>query len=121
MDTSACAALPGHRSVAGRCPGPANIACCASEPLVENNPPPPTGWRLVPQNHVSMSMTEWATRIANSPSTYPLGTSTRQAFGSTEVMARIEWHSADAGHDFVHRGVTLYQRDCQRSVATAGM
>jgi hypothetical protein len=68
-----------------------------------------------------MSMTEWATRIANSPSTYPLGTSTRQAFGAIEVMARIEWHSADAGHDFVHRGVTLYQRDCQRSVATAGM
>jgi hypothetical protein len=121
MDTSACAARGGHKSFPGHCSGPPNIECCASEPLVENNPPAPAGWKLVPQNRVSMPMTQWATMIANAPSAYPLGSTARQSFGGVEVMARIEWHSADSGHDFVHRGVTLYQRDCQPAVASAGM
>jgi hypothetical protein len=121
MEMSACSALGGHKSIPGLCGGPASIECCASEPLVENNPPTPAGWRLVPQNRVSTQMTEWATKIANSPSEYPLGAIAQQSFGGIEVMARIEWHSADSGHDFVHRGVTLYQRDSQRTVASAGM
>jgi len=54
-------------------------------------------------------MTEWAKKIVESPSMYPMGTMAQRLFGTIEVMARVEWHAADQGHDFVHRGVTLYQ------------
>jgi hypothetical protein len=105
-------------STPGHCRGPANVECCTSEPHVEDNPPAPAGWKLVPQVHVTTQMAAWAAMIVNSPSTYPMGSTTQQLFGAVEVIARVEWHPPDLGHGVVHRGVTLYEPDYEPAAAT---
>jgi hypothetical protein len=97
IDTSACPALGGHAPASAPCQGPAN------ENLF------PTGWRPMPQARVTAEMGAWATTIVESKATYPMGSTTTQLFGDTEVMARVEWHPANLRHNTIHRGVTLYR------------
>jgi hypothetical protein len=94
------------------------MECCTSEPRVEDNAPAPAGWKLVPQVQVTTQMAAWAAMIVNSPSTYPMGSTTQQLFGAVQVKARVEWHPPDAGHGVVHRGVTLYEPDYEPAAAT---
>jgi hypothetical protein len=103
--TPACAAPGGHVPTSGR------------EPRVEDNPPPPGGWKLVPQAHVTTQMTAWAAMIVTCPSTYPMWSMTQQFFGAVGVMARVEWHSPDLGIGVVHRGVTLYEPHYEQAPA----
>jgi len=63
----------------------------------------------MPQARVTAEMGAWASMIVESTATYPMGSTTTQHFGATEVMARVEWHPPNERHGFVHRGVTLYQ------------
>jgi hypothetical protein len=109
MATAACAALGGHMSTPGYCPGPPTVECCTAEPVADEHPRPPPGWTPVPQGRVTPEMTAWALTIVTSPAAYPMGARAREHFGPVEVMARVEWHPPDLGHGVVHRGVTLYQ------------
>lgn len=97
IDTSACPALGGHAQASAPCQGPANESVF------------PTGWRPMPQAQVTAEMGAWATTIVESKANYPMGSTTAQLFGDTEVMARVEWHPANLRHNTVHRGVTLYR------------
>src|SRR5262245_16896232 len=49
ITTAACAALGDHTSYPGYCPGPADVQCCIVTPSVNDNPPTPTGYRLMAQ------------------------------------------------------------------------
>ncbi|HLK36083.1 MAG TPA: hypothetical protein VKU41_04975 [Polyangiaceae bacterium] len=118
MDTSACAALGAHVATPGRCSGPANIACCTSEPRYEDHAP--AGYKLLAQPRVTSEMVAWAAMIVDSSSIYCMGSTTQQTFGGIPVMARVEWHPPEPGHGAIHRGVTLYEPD-HGPAATAGM
>lgn len=96
-------------STPGHCGGPANIACCTSEPHLEDHAP--AGYYLLPPAQITTQMIAWAATIVDSPSIYCMGSTTQQAFGVIQVMARVEWHPGDSGHDTIHRGVTLYGLD----------
>ena len=96
-------------STPGYCPGPATVACCTIEPVIDEHRLPPAGWAFLPQARVTPQMTTWALRIVASPAAFPMGATTTERFGPVEVMARVEWHPPDLGHGVVHRGVTLYQ------------
>lgn len=109
ISTSACATLGDHVSTPGYCPGPADIECCTEAPDVADNPPVPSGWKLMAQADVTQAMTNWAVMILNDPTTYPMFSTTTQTFGSLEVLARVEWHPPDFQNEAVHRGVTLYE------------
>jgi hypothetical protein len=109
MSTSDCAALGAYSSTPGLCPGPADIQCCAKTPNVADNPPVPTGWKLMQQIDVTPEMTAWAVAILKDPTTYPMFGATTQTFGSLLVMARVEWHPPDFQNSAIHRGVTLYE------------
>jgi len=108
ISTEACAALGDHTSYPGYCPGSADIQCCIVTPAVADNPPPPTGWVLMPQADVTPEMTTWAVMILNDPVTYPMFSTTTMLFGTLNVLARVEWHPPDFQNSAVHRGVTLY-------------
>jgi hypothetical protein len=113
--TADCSAMASHTSVAGYCPGPANIECCIVTPNTANNPPTPAGWRLMMQSEVTSAMTQWAVAILNDPVTYPMFSMTMMTFGTFSdggpglVMAIVEWHPPDFQNSVVHRGVTLYE------------
>jgi hypothetical protein len=115
LSTADCAAQADHSSIAGYCPGPANIECCIVTPNVADNPPPPMGWRLMMQSEVTASMTSWAVAILNDPVTYPMFSMTMMTFGTFSdggpglVMAIVEWHPPDFQNSAIHRGVTLYE------------
>jgi lysozyme len=53
-------------------------------------------------------MTNWAVQILHNPIQYPMFATATRAFGQRTVLARVEWHAADARNPTVHRGVTLY-------------
>ena len=109
MDIAACAALVAHSYEAGHCAGPAAIQCCFVTPSVADNPPPPTGYKLMMQSEVTPEMTTWAVMILNDPVTYPMFSTTTMMFGTLDVLARVEWHPPDFQNNTVHRGVTLYE------------
>jgi hypothetical protein len=106
---SACAALAGHTSFPGECPGPADIECCIDTPDPADNPPIPAGYVLMQQSQVTPNMTTWAVAILDDPATYPMFSTTTKTFGSLMVLARVEWHPPDFQNSVVHRGVTLYE------------
>jgi hypothetical protein len=109
IEVSACAALPGHSSTPGYCPGPADIECCTETPNVADNPPIPTGYKLMQQADVTAAMTQWAVAILDDPKDYPMFSTATMTFGSLMVLARVEWHPPDFQNSAVHRGVTLYE------------
>ncbi len=109
LSTTDCAALGAYTSTPGLCPGPTDIQCCAKTPNVADNPPVPSGWKLMAQADVTPAMTSWAVAILKDPVTYPMFSTTTQTFGTLLVMARVEWHPPDFQNGVVHRGVTLYE------------
>jgi hypothetical protein len=109
VDTAACSGMGDHTSYAGHCAGPADIQCCIVTPSVSNNPPTPSGWKLMAQADVTPDMTNWAVMILNDPVTYPMFSTKIMTFGSLQVLARVEWHPPDFQNSAVHRGVTLYE------------
>jgi hypothetical protein len=109
MELSACAALGGHTSPPGYCPGPADIECCTETPNVAENPPIPAGWKLMTQSSVTPPMTAWAVSILHDPTDYPMFSTALRTFGTLMVLARVEWHPPDFLNSTVHRGVTLYE------------
>jgi hypothetical protein len=109
MSVSACAALPDHSSFSGQCPGPSSVECCIDTPDTADNPPIPTGYKLMSQSQVTPAMTTWAVDILHDPITYPMFSTTTQTFGTLMVLARVEWHPPDFQNSVVHRGVTLYE------------
>ncbi len=109
MTLTACAALTDHSSYAGQCPGPATIECCITTPNPADNPPTPTGYKLMQQSEVTADMTTWAVAILNAPATYPMFSTTTKTFGTLDVLGRVEWHPPDFQNGVVHRGVTLYE------------
>lgn len=103
MMSSACAAMPGYSSEpAGSC------SCCIVTPSVANDPPTPTGYKLMQQSMVTPAMTTWAVMILNDPVTYPMFSTATMTFGTQPVLARVEWHPPDFQNGAIHRGVTLY-------------
>lgn len=109
ITVTACAAMPGHTSTPGLCPGPADIQCCALTPNVMTNPPTPVGWKPMTQPEVTPDMTAWAVEILHDPVTYPMFATAIRTFGTLMVLARVEWHVPDFQNHVVHRGVTLYE------------
>ena len=109
IDTSACAALGDHISEPGHRAGPSSIQCCVKTPSVADNPPVPTGYKLMMQSEVTPDMTTWAVAILHDPVTYPMFATATMQFGSLMVLARVEWHPPDFQNSVVHRGVTLYE------------
>lgn len=109
ITTTACSALGRHVSTPGYCPGSSDIECCTAAPDTADNPPVPSGWKLMQQSAVTSDMTAWAVAILHDPVTYPMYSSTTKTFGSLLVMARVEWHPPDFNNSAIHRGVTLYQ------------
>ena len=109
MTTGACAAIGDHSSYAGYCAGPADVQCCIKTPNVADDPPVPSGWKLMAQADVTTAMTDWAVSILHDPATYPMFSTTTRLFGTLNVMARVEWHPPDFLNSVVHRGVTLYE------------
>jgi hypothetical protein len=107
--TAACAALGGHSSIPGHCPGPADIQCCIETPSPALNPPVPDGYQLMQQSDVTAAMTAWAIEILNDPVTYPMFATATRTFDTLSVLARVEWHAPDFQNSAVHRGVTLYR------------
>ncbi|HEY2747266.1 MAG TPA: hypothetical protein VGL86_21740 [Polyangia bacterium] len=108
LTLSACAAMAGHSSEAGSCPGPATIECCIVTPSVADNPPVPSGYMLMAQAQVTPAMTNWAVMILDAPTVYPMFAAAMMTFGAQPVLARVEWHPPDFQNSVVHRGVTLY-------------
>ncbi len=108
MTTSACASLGPYVSTPGYCPGPADVECCTKAPNVADDPPIPSGWKLMSQSQVTTDMTTWAVAILHDPVTYPMFSTTTKTCGTQLVMARVEWHPPDFQNSVVHRGVTLY-------------
>jgi hypothetical protein len=111
ISLSECAALSGCSSVAGYCPGGADIQCCTLTRSVTTDPPAPAGWTLMQQSAVTAEMTAWAVAILQDPTDYPLFCALTRTFGVLLVMARVEWHPPDSLNGVVHRGVTLYQQN----------
>ncbi len=109
ITTTACGAQGDHASYPGLCPGPADNQCCIQTPSVANNPPTPTGYKLMQQAEVMPDMTTWAVAILHDPVTYPMFATTTMTFGALMVLARVEWHPPDFQNGVVHRGVTLYE------------
>ncbi|MCE9578161.1 MAG: hypothetical protein K8W52_33860 [Deltaproteobacteria bacterium] len=108
ITTTACAGLGDHTSYPGYCPGPTDIQCCIVTPSTANNPPIPTGYRLMKQSEVTAEMTTWAIDILHDPVTYPMFATTTRTFGALDVLARVQWHPPDFNNSAIHRGVTLF-------------
>jgi len=109
LATADCAGISDHTSVAGVCPGPAEIQCCVITPNVADNPAPPLGYKLMAQADVTPDMTTWAVAILHDPVTYPMYSTAMMTFGALTVLARVEWHPPDFQNSSIHRGVTLYE------------
>ncbi|MEO8550113.1 MAG: hypothetical protein ABI678_09065 [Kofleriaceae bacterium] len=109
VDVTACAALGAHVSEPGHCTGAQSIQCCVMRPSVADNPPVPTGYKLMTQSEVTPAMTTWAVAILHDPVTYPMFATTTMVFGTLTVLARVEWHPPDFQNSVIHRGVTLYE------------
>jgi hypothetical protein len=109
ISVTACAALSGHTSFVGLCPGPASIECCVVTPSTADNPPTPAGYMLMQQSQVTSAMTAWAVQILDDPAMYPMFSTAMQTFGTLMVLARVEWHPPDSNNESIHRGVTLYE------------
>ena len=109
IPTADCAALGDHTSYTGHCAGPAEIQCCIRTPSVADDPPIPTGYKLMTQAEVTSDMTTWAVDILHDPVTYPMFATAMRDFGTLAVLARVEWHPPDFQNSVVHRGVTLYE------------
>jgi hypothetical protein len=77
-------------------------------PSVAQNPPAPSGWRAMQQARVTPAMAAWAAAILHDPSAGMFSTQTR-SFDGVDVLARVEWHPADARIAHVHRGVSLFE------------
>jgi hypothetical protein len=75
-------------------------------PTTAQNPPPPTGWRYMPQAHVTQPLALWAKAIHDDDSKQPFDTVLSD---DGAVLARVEWHPADASKPYVHRGVSLFE------------
>jgi hypothetical protein len=108
IDVSACAAMGNHTAYSGYCAGSSSIECCIVTPNPANNPPTPTGWKLMQQSQVTPDMTNWAVMILHDSTDYPMFSTTTMMFGNLLVLARVEWHPPDFQNGVVHRGVTLY-------------
>jgi hypothetical protein len=109
ITTTACGALGDHTAYANYCPGlPADVQCCIVTPSTANNPPIPTGYRLMMQSEVTADMTTWAVAILHDPVTYPMFATTTRVFGALTVLARVQWHPPDFNNSAIHRGVTLF-------------
>lgn len=80
-------------------------------PDLADNPPPPRGWKLLQQAHVTSEMTAWAISVRIDVDTYPMYVTTTKQFGSLLVLAKLEWHPPDFNKEIVHRGVTLFEKD----------
>ena len=78
-------------------------------PTTADNPPIPTGYKILSQADVTPTMTAWATSILNDSTDYPLFATATQTFGTLMVLARVEWQPPDFQNAAVHRGVTLYE------------
>ena len=78
-------------------------------PSVAQNPPIPTGWELEPQSQITSEMTDWAVMILNDSVTYPMFSTTMKTFGTSTVLARVEWVPPTLQNNVVHRGVVLYE------------
>jgi lysozyme len=76
------------------------------------NPPIPTGTRLWTKT-VPPPMTAWAVSLLQSPTQYPMFSSTTKQFGAESVVARVEWHDWTYRNGVKvngrFRGVTLYE------------
>ena len=105
---AACTAMSDHSTATGNCAMAAPIACCIDTPDVADNPPTPTGYKLMTQAQVTPAMTTWAVSILHDPVTYRMFSTTTRTFGTQLVLARVEWHPPDFQNSIVHRGVTLY-------------
>ncbi len=78
---------------------------------MNQNPPVPSGWKLMKQSDVLPSMTTFAVALLHDK-VLEMFDQVIRTFGTTQtkpVLARIEWHPADANNPAVHRGVTLYE------------
>ena len=109
MAVSACAAIADHSSFPGQCLGPSSVECCIDTPDTADNPPFPTGYKLLTQAMVTPAMTTWAVSILHDPVTYPMFSTTTMMFGAQLVLAQVEWHPPDFQNSVVHRGVTLFE------------
>ena len=76
------------------------------------NPPLPPNTRIWTKP-VSADMTAWSISILNDPFDFPMFSETKKVFGSSLVLARIEWHSWTYRNGVkvagTFRGVTLYE------------
>jgi hypothetical protein len=88
---------------------------------VAANPPKPAGWVQVKDPSVTPEMAAWATEIVKNRKTYPMCSSTTQAFGAVKILARVEWHPPDFNVATVHRGVTLYEPDTRPTAAALNL
>lgn len=102
-----CTAITDHTAEPGNCSS--GLPCCIVTPNVANNPPIPSGYKLMMQSEVTPAMTSWAVMILHDPITYPMFSTTTMMFGTLLVLARVEWHPPDFQNSAVHRGVTLYE------------
>jgi hypothetical protein len=107
MTFAVCYTIADHTAEMGSCT--AGLACCIVTPNVANNPPIPSGYKLMMQSEVTPAMTSWAVMILHDPITYPMFSTTTMMFGTLLVLARVEWHPPDFQNSAVHRGVTLYE------------
>ena len=53
-------------------------------------------------------MVNWSVMIVNDPVTYPMFSTAMKTFGTSTVLARVEWIPPNLQNDVVHRGVVLY-------------
>jgi lysozyme len=76
------------------------------------NPPIPNNARLW-SKPVSPDMTAWAKSLLNDPFDYPMFSQTVRLFGSSLVLARVEWHNWTFRNgrkiEGTFRGITLYE------------
>jgi len=87
---------------------PPTAAPDSGTPSVASNPPPPAGYRYMPQSMVTAEMAGWSASVLHDTGSYPMGATTTRDFDGITVLARVEWHPADAHIPRVHRGVSLF-------------
>jgi hypothetical protein len=105
ITAAACNAMTDRTPETG-CSG--GLFCCIDTPDLTDNPPFPTGYRLMMQSEVTQEMTDWAVMILHDHVTYPMYATTTMMFGSLLVLAQVEWHPPDFQNHIIHRGVTLF-------------
>jgi hypothetical protein len=112
LTVAACTALGDHSSYAddpndaGPCVN--KTECCIDTPDLADNPPIPTGYKLMADSMVTPEMSTWAVAILHDPITYPMYEATTKTFGTQLVLARVQWHPPDFQNSVIHRGVTLF-------------